>query len=233
MSGGADLPRQDAAIPHFGGTREADLAAQQRVLANFAGVADLHEVVDFRAAADARLADRGAVDGGVRLNFDIVADDGGTGLADFVPAPVGFAGESEAVTADDDAILQQDAMADAAIFADTGVGVGEKIVADARAAINRNEAVQDSVIANGDIFIHEAVGADMRSRADSWPSLRSQLWDGCSERNAARGGRVRWRGRNRDRDWRSGARRWAGEARSWRRESRRPGWWRASRDICG
>ena len=46
-------PGEDAAIPDFGGSGQPDLTAKQRILPYFACVADLHEIIDFRPAADA------------------------------------------------------------------------------------------------------------------------------------------------------------------------------------
>ena len=83
----------------------------------FRGVAYLNHVVEFRAAADLCFADRGAIDGAMRLNFDVIADDGDSALAHLVPGAVGLAREAEAVAADYDAVLKEDAMADAAVLA--------------------------------------------------------------------------------------------------------------------
>jgi hypothetical protein len=68
-------------------------------------VANEREVVDFCAAADAGLAYGGAIYAGVGLNLDVVFEDGGAGLKHFVPTAVGELGESQAVPADDDAVL--------------------------------------------------------------------------------------------------------------------------------
>ena len=72
-----DLARQDAAIADARRSRQADLAAEDRILADFAGMADQHQVVDFRAPADARFADGRAVDAGIGLNFHVVFDHDG------------------------------------------------------------------------------------------------------------------------------------------------------------
>ena len=68
-------------------------------------MADLHEVVDFRAAAYVRLADRRPINRALRLNFDVVFDYRDSRLAHLVPVPVRLAREAEAVAADDDSIL--------------------------------------------------------------------------------------------------------------------------------
>src|SRR6185312_17034227 len=93
-------------------------------------VADLDEVVDLRPSGNARLADGSAVDAGVGLDFDGVFEDRGARLDDFDPAPARALGEAEAVRADDRSILQDDIVAEAAVFADDRMGVGEEAVAD-------------------------------------------------------------------------------------------------------
>ena len=114
------------------------------------------------AAADLRFADGRAVDRAVRLDFHVVADHRDSRLAHLVPLTARLAGEAEAVAADDDAVLQQHAIADAAILPDARVRVCEEIVADARPAINGNKAVQHRAAPDLDIFIHEAIGPDVR-----------------------------------------------------------------------
>ena len=75
-------------------------------------------------------------------------------------------GKAKAVAADDDAVLQDDAISDLAEFADHGVGVREKIIADAGALVDGDEAVQNGVAADLGIFFHDAIGADVRACAD-------------------------------------------------------------------
>ena len=73
---------------------------------------DLHQVVDLRAGADARLADRRPIDRRVRADLDVVFDDDVGVLRDLQVRAVGLLGEAEAVAADDGAVLQDDAIAD-------------------------------------------------------------------------------------------------------------------------
>src|SRR5215467_11290708 len=99
-------------------------------------MADEDKIVDFCAAADARLPDSGAVNASVGLNFDVVFENGRAGLHDFVPGAVFFLGKAKTVGSNDGAILENDAMADAAKFADDRMGVRKEIVADTSAAID-------------------------------------------------------------------------------------------------
>src|SRR5258708_36653672 len=136
MAGGANLPGKDAAFTDDGRTGEPDLSAEHGVRADFTGVSDQDEIIDFCAAADAGFANRGAVDGGVGLNFHVVFQDGRAGLRNFVPGAVFLFGEAETIGADDRSVLEQDAIADAAVFSDDGMGGGEEIIADSDSTID-------------------------------------------------------------------------------------------------
>ena len=93
-------------------------------------VADLHQVVDLRAGADARLADRRPIDRRVGADLDVVLDDDVGALRNLQVRAVGlprepepFAAEHRAVlhddpVADDDAVANRDLRADDAVLAD-------------------------------------------------------------------------------------------------------------------
>ena len=93
-------------------------------------MADLHKIVDLHPAPDVSFADAGAVDAGIRLDFHIVFDHDGRRLRNLVPLSFGSLGEAESVGADDDAVLQEDVVADPAILADYRVRMRKEIVAD-------------------------------------------------------------------------------------------------------
>src|SRR4029077_11053294 len=105
MSRRPDLSCKNAAVSDARRSRETDLSAQNRVFAHFAGMADQHEVIDLRPAADARFSDGCAVDAGIGLNFDVILDDDGRVLHNLVPPPIRAFCETEPVAADDHAIL--------------------------------------------------------------------------------------------------------------------------------
>jgi len=142
------------------------LAAEHGVGSDLRRVANQDEVIELGAAADARFADGGAVHAGIGLHFDVIFEHRGAGLRHFVPGAVFLFGEAEAVAADDGAILQDDAMAEAAVFADDGMRVSEEAVADFCAAVNRDETVQDGVAANLHVFVDVAIRADVGAFAD-------------------------------------------------------------------
>jgi hypothetical protein len=179
------LTSQNHAVGDFGGTAEADLGAEQGVFADLGSVADLHQVVDLDSAPDAGFANAGTVNAGVCLDFDVVFDDDWGGLGNLVPASIMSFGEAEAVGADDDAILQQNVVADAASFPDYGVGVREEVIADSYSAIEDDVRQQDGVVADLDILVNDYERADV--------SAASNLGSGMDGRRGVYSGGVEWR----------------------------------------
>ena len=72
--GDAHLPRHHRAIAHAGGAGDAHLGHQDHVLADVAVVPDLDQVVDLGAAPHHRVAEGGAVDGGIGPDLHVVLD---------------------------------------------------------------------------------------------------------------------------------------------------------------
>ena len=167
MAGDADLAGENHIFPDRCGAAESGLRAQQRVLSDCRSVAHLDEVVDFDAGGDSRFAYRGAIDAGVGLDFDGVAEDCGAGLNDLGPAAVRALGKAEAVGADDGAILEHDVVAELAAFAHDSVGVGEEAVADADTVVENNVGEEDGVVADVAVLADDDIGADVRAEADA------------------------------------------------------------------
>ena len=117
-------------------------------------VRDLDEVVDLRAGANARFADRRAIDRRVGADLHVVFDDDVGVLRNLEMRAVGLLGEAEAVAADDGAVLDDDAVADDDALANRHVRVHDAVVADPRAG------------ADGDVRIDDRPRADRRARAD-------------------------------------------------------------------
>src|SRR5262249_39528426 len=145
MASRAYLAGKNATVADFCGSRQTNLPAKHRVCSDPRGVADQNKVVEFGAAADARFPNRGTVDAGVGLNFHIVFEHGRARLRHLVPGAVFLFGEAQTVAADDDAVLQDYAVANAAVFANDCVGVGEEVIADSNTAIERDETVKHGV----------------------------------------------------------------------------------------
>src|SRR6267143_863036 len=212
VAGAGGLAGENAVVANFGGAGEADLSAEHGVGANARSVTDKDKVIELGTAGHSGFTDCGAIDAGVGLNFNIVFEDGRAGLLHFVPSTVFLLGEAEAVAADDDAILQDDAITDAAKLAHHCVGVRKEIIANARAAINRNGAVEYSVAADLNVLVDETVGADVCAFSDAG-ALRDD-GGGMNSRSIPRGliekfngvgkGQVRITGAKRGERWQRG-----------------------------
>ncbi len=108
----ADLPGQDHVVLDDRAAGNTDLRRQNHTPADADAVGDVHEVVDFRAGANPRFADGRPIDRAVRADLNVVFDDDGGGLGNLEVRAVGLSGEPEAVAADHDAVVKDDAMAD-------------------------------------------------------------------------------------------------------------------------
>src|SRR5690349_19284218 len=108
----ADLPAHHDARAERRAAGHADLGGDEAARTDTAAVRDLDEVVDLRPAADDGRPERGAVDGGVRADLDVVLEDDGADLRD-LPVAVREREIPEAVAADDRAGMDDDAVADA------------------------------------------------------------------------------------------------------------------------
>src|SRR5450759_2599654 len=84
VAGDADLSGENDVVADVGRAGEAYLRAEQRVVSYGATVADVDQVVEFRTAPDAGLADAGAVDAGVGLEFRVALNHYVAGLDDLV-----------------------------------------------------------------------------------------------------------------------------------------------------
>ena len=94
-------------------------------------VADMDEVVDFCAAADAGFVERAAVDGGVGADLYVVFDDQASDLRGLLVASgLRVAHVAEAFTAQDGARLNDDAVAECCARVDGDVGVDAAMAAD-------------------------------------------------------------------------------------------------------
>ncbi len=155
MAGDSDLAGENDVVADDGGSGEAGLRADERVSSDLRPVAHLNEIVDFCAGADFGSADGCAVDGGVGLHVDSIADADGTGLRDFFPVALIVFGEAEAVAADDDTVFKRHVVAEDAVFADYGMGVHREEM-----AAGLNAGIEDDVRQDGGVRADADVGAD-------------------------------------------------------------------------
>ena len=91
---------------------------------------DLAQTINFGSALHTRLAEGCAIDRRQSLHFHLVFENGDSGLNDFLLTAIGRFRKAEAITADHDSIVQYDAMADTAKFANRDVRMSSEIIAD-------------------------------------------------------------------------------------------------------
>lgn len=105
------LSGHDDVVADFGAAGDADLRAEEIVLADFDIVSQMAKVIYLGTAADDGIVHRTVVDGGAGTDFDVVADDGAAELADVMVMALFIGGEAEALTADDSVRTKDDAVA--------------------------------------------------------------------------------------------------------------------------
>ena len=126
-------------------------------------VADVHEVVDLRAAADAGFVERAAVDGRVSADFDVVFDHQAADLRGlFVASGLGIADVAEALTAEDGSSLHDDAVAESCARVDGDVRVEAAMASDYNVVADHRTGADGRFIADLDVF------AENRARADGY-----------------------------------------------------------------
>ena len=128
-------------------------------------VPDLHEIINFRALADHRVAQGAPVDGGIGADFDIVLDDHSADLRHFQMARLAH-GEAEAVLADGRAGMDSD------MVTDQGVGY-RGIRADIAVPPDMHAVTDDAAGRNCRPLPDACLGSDHRPRLDDRAWLES------------------------------------------------------------
>ena len=150
----AGLAAHDDVVAGRRAAGDADLGANQIVLADAAVVGDLNQVVDFGAFADRGRAVGAAVDRGAGADFDVVVDANVAQLGgqDMSPGDVRVA---EAVSADHCAAVNDHAVADDRVFVEHRAGTDEHVASDFAAGQNLcagqncGAVADDAIVADG------------------------------------------------------------------------------------
>lgn len=105
------LSGHDDVITDLGAAGDADLRAEEIVLADLDIVSQMAKVIDLGAAADDGVIHRTVVDGGAGADLDVISDDSAAELTDVMVVACLVSGEAEALTADDGMRTKDDAVA--------------------------------------------------------------------------------------------------------------------------
>src|SRR5205085_249537 len=127
---------------------QASLRADDVVFPHHAGMSHLHQAIDLGAPLDARFSHRRAIDGSERLYLHVIFNHRHARLYDLEVRSFGSLGESKAIASHHHSVLQDHAIAHAAVFAHHGMRMSTKIVADLRALVDHRMRVENSISAN-------------------------------------------------------------------------------------
>src|SRR6266545_3768989 len=154
------LPRQDRPVADPAGAGNADLGDQDHVLADLAVMPDLHQVVDLRAPADHRVAERPPIDGAVGPDFHVSVDPQAAHLGDFA---MGRAVERIAES----------------VGAQHGSGVHDHAVPDADAVPDDDPGVEPHLITECRVHPDKTERSDAAAGADHRPALDHSMRADC------------------------------------------------------
>ncbi len=118
MARSAHLTGQHDVPSHFSASGQSDLSTEERVLAHFASVSDLHQIVDLHVRGDDRVSDGRAINGRIGSDLDPIADDHAARLRDFVPEAIGIARIAEAIGSDSRSVVDDHMCADDRVLSD-------------------------------------------------------------------------------------------------------------------
>ena len=120
----SDLASENRVFLDDYAARDASLRGDHDILANLAVVADVHEVVDLRPAANARKVERAAVDRGIGADFDVIFNFQAADLGEFfVAAGRAVAHIAKAVAAKHGSGVNEHAIAKLCARVDRDVGI--------------------------------------------------------------------------------------------------------------
>ena len=161
----SNLPGESYILAQLRAARDTSLRRDHRILPNLNVMRDLHQIVDFRAAANHRAAQRRAVDGGVGADLHIVLDDDDADLRDFdsrcAPPRV-----TETIAADNDPGMENDPLSDAATLAHHHIGMKHGSHTDAHILTQIDTGEKHRALADPRSRTDKNVGKDGRARGD-------------------------------------------------------------------
>src|SRR5438876_1106492 len=135
---------------------ESCLCRNDDVLADLAVVADVHQIVYLRAAADTGGLKRTAVNAAVRADLDVVFDYQLSDLGEFfVPSSRRIAHVSEAVAAENRAGVDGHAIANASAGINRDIGMNCAVIADCGSLADDASGADPGAAADNSVFVHD------------------------------------------------------------------------------
>ena len=157
----ADLSSHDDVVFDRDAAGEAGLGGDDYIFSELAVVADVNEIIDFCALADASFVEGSAVDGRVGSDFDVVFEDETADLRGLLVAScLRVADVAEAFTAEDGSGLDDDAIAKMDCGIDGDVGVDAAVRSDRDIVADYCAGADGGFIFDSYVFSDYGAGAD-------------------------------------------------------------------------
>src|SRR5439155_7396124 len=170
-----DLPRENDVVSKHGAARDAHLRHDDAVLPDLNVVGDLHQIVDLAARPDPGGPGRGAVDGNVGADLDVVLDEDVTDLGKLA-IDIAVADEPEPIASDDRPGMDDDPVPQNAFLANGYVRIEQHLVPDPRPRADEAARVNDGARADGGAPPDHHVGADRCVQRDERVLRDDRRW---------------------------------------------------------
>src|SRR5689334_7343682 len=160
-----DLPANHRLVFNHDAAADAGLRGNHDPFPDVAVVTDVHDVVEFRAASDARAAECGAVYAGVRAEFDVVLNYYRADLRKLLVAVI-VAHVTKTVSADTHGCVQYDAIAKRDAVVENDVRMQHAVVADRHVRADDDAGFNARRSADARVFTDLDVRADVSRQCD-------------------------------------------------------------------
>ena len=151
MAGKTTLAGDRDVIAKLGGAGDPDLRNEQAMFTDLHVVPDLDEIIDLCPLAYYGFTESGTIDRSSRADLDVVFDPNNSDLRDLVMFAV-VSREAVTVGADDNAAMNDAAVANPRVVVDDDIRINDAIVADRRAGFDGDALENRNVISDHDIL---------------------------------------------------------------------------------
>ncbi len=182
VASSAHLASQQDVSPYFGASGQPYLSAEERILAHFAPVSDLHQIVDLHIRGDDGVSNCRAINGRIRSDLDPVGDDHAARLGDLIPAAFGISRVAEAIGSDSRSVMDDDVRTDDCVLSDCHMRMDDCMCTDAHIGVDHAVWVDRHMVADLAIGGDDRIGTDgdmgseLRAWVDERRGMDPQLW---------------------------------------------------------